>query len=162
MASGSKTANAGLTKWESADPVLMEDFNSMLDAIDLAIGERTRICLLRDVTPEQETSTIQIDLSDLDFSDYFAVAISFDMTPDYIARLDTTYSTFSCGVGGAAAFLFPFKDAARTVQAFTTMASSGNNSSMKLSESFSAFTGMYVVGTDTIGTDARIRIWGVR
>jgi len=162
MVSGSKTANAGLTKWEKTDPVAVDDFNSMLDTIDLAIGKRMDAQLLRDITPDAENKNMYIDLSDVDFSDYLVIAVSVDSTPNIVIRLNMSYSNLSYCVDGSTVFFFPLRSASRSIQTFTTMTWNNTQNAFSLTEKFSDIEGFYIIHSETMSTSAKIRIWGVK
>jgi len=163
MASGSKTANAGLTKWERTDTVEVEDFNSLLDSIDLAIGKRMDAQLLRDITPVQNIRTIFTDLSDMDINDYLLIVITFEKISSLVMRLNKeAYTDLGYGIDGSITFLLPFKDASRDFVSVALLMDNNHNSIARPLIKYSAINGLTFVMSGTVESNAKIRIWGVK
>jgi len=112
MASTNKTENLGLPKWESkAETFTMEDMTGAFEAIDRAVSERLTFGLVKEYTiPASGTKTTDLDISDLNFGDYYMVLFYF---PRFITSEMSTNASSNVGhVNSGALFLFfPLKDA---------------------------------------------------
>lgn len=77
MSSG-KTANYELNQWVKSDQILMEDFNEDNAKIDAALkmleGRLTHV-FLREITSSVDAMQVDIDVSDIDWSQYRTVEI---------------------------------------------------------------------------------------
>lgn len=69
------TEHFGLSQWERADKVQMEDFNADNARIDAALACHPSGELIADVTVEEESTTLEIDLTQVDWSRYLALML---------------------------------------------------------------------------------------
>lgn len=76
MASTNKTPHLGLCQWVETDPLLMDDMNDTLKTIDKAIGIRPLVKLM-EVTLTQSLTTVNLDLSEIDFTNIVDLQIYF-------------------------------------------------------------------------------------
>ena len=92
------TKNYQLNQWEASDRVLREDFNSDNRKIDAAIAAcRARDPqLLKSLTISNDTSQIDIDVSDIDFDRWHTVLLRLEILGDGEMRLcsNQSYSEF--------------------------------------------------------------------
>lgn len=72
------TEHFGLSQWERADKVQMEDFNADNARIDAALACHPSGELIADVTVEEESTTLEIDLTQVDWSRYLALVLIAD------------------------------------------------------------------------------------
>lgn len=76
MSSTGKTENLKLSQWELTDPFLMEDMNEDFRKIDAGVKDRALVKLM-DVKINQSATTVELDLSEFDFTDVIEVQAYF-------------------------------------------------------------------------------------
>ena len=72
------TKNYSLSQWERSDKVLMDDFNADNAKIDAALAFHPSAELICSVTVEEETTQLELDISQVDWSRYMALALMVD------------------------------------------------------------------------------------
>ncbi|MEH2939994.1 hypothetical protein [Lawsonibacter sp. JLR.KK007] len=72
------TSNYRLNQWERSDKVLMDDFNADNAKIDAALAFHPSAELICSVTVEEETTQLELDISQVDWSRYMALALIAD------------------------------------------------------------------------------------
>ena len=72
------TKNYSLSQWERSDKVLMDDFNADNAKIDAALAFHPSAELICSVTVEEETTQLELDISQVDWSRYMALALIAD------------------------------------------------------------------------------------
>ena len=78
---GTQTEHLGLHQWESSDNFLRKDFNEDNRKIDEAVGEliaAVPIIKLGEITTAESARQVDIDLSEIDFSQYWEVQFRID------------------------------------------------------------------------------------
>ena len=115
MSSTNKTANVGLNQWVRTDPFCMDDFNEDNAKIDTALKSAQIRDKLFDITVESRTANIDIDLSNIDISQYYELILLLEIEPNtnnkYIRLNNYTGSNYwtnyySGGGGGYSRFSF--------------------------------------------------------
>ncbi len=76
------TPNFNLSQWEKTDKVQMEDFNADNAKIDAALACHPSGELIASVTVEEELARLELDLTQVDWSRYMALALISD-TKEY-------------------------------------------------------------------------------
>ena len=74
-----KTANYDLCQWDAEDRILREDFNSDNEKIDAAIADANPLQDLGTVVLEQNGSELNLNLSGVDWSQYWEVRVYFEL-----------------------------------------------------------------------------------
>ena len=77
-----KTANYQLNQWVKSDRIQMEDFNSdnaKIDAALKALAGKSAFTLLKTVTVPEGGSSCQLDVSDVDWSQWQYVLLDLDL-----------------------------------------------------------------------------------
>ena len=77
------TTNYNLPQWEETDVVTREDVNGAMSAIDSAIANASPLVKLLDYTSPSATSQLNIDVSGIDFSQYWQIFMYFDPGTSY-------------------------------------------------------------------------------
>ena len=96
-----KTTNYGLPQWEGSDRVLRTDFNEAMADIDAALqanadavtelSNRSRFTKLKEVSVAENTLTVEIDLSDVDWSKWSNVYL--DCITNNVDQANLYYNT---------------------------------------------------------------------
>lgn len=86
MASSGKTPKLGLNQWARTDGVCMDDFNADNAALD-ALGS-IPLFKIREVVTAQTASVIELDLSDLDMTQWAELWIDFRLNAGGSFRLN--------------------------------------------------------------------------
>jgi len=111
MASTNKTENLGLPKWESkAETFTMEDMTGAFEAIDRAVSGKLEFGLVKEYTiPVSGTKVTSVDISDLNFEDYYMVLFFF---PSLFDSSMTANGSGHTGLvrTGSTILLFPMKN----------------------------------------------------
>ena len=68
-----QTTNYQLNQWESTDRILRTDFNRDNAALDAALAKKLELIPIREVVPSASANAIELDVSDIDFSQWRAV-----------------------------------------------------------------------------------------
>ena len=74
-----KTQHYGLCQWDAEDRILREDFNSDNEKIDAAIADANPLQDLGTVVLEQDGGELNLDLSGVDWSQYWEVRVYFEL-----------------------------------------------------------------------------------
>jgi hypothetical protein len=184
-----KTQNYQLNQWDASDRILREDFNADNAKIDAALAEaknRGGYIKLKEFTTIADAAQVDIDVSDIDFSQWQEVHVDTELIATGImgAILFSGSDTEFCrAVGGSSdspqklAYLSGAKAASRSHISFfpgqnqdcqvvcftmsTTGAYCGINSAMIYRELKKLCVKCYS-GTDKLLAGSKVTLWGVR
>lgn len=90
MPSTSKTDNLSLNQWAASDGVCREDFNADNAIIDTAISA-VPIVKLKEVTTSAAASSVELDLSDIDMTEYSEIWIDVRLGVSYYSNASTFF-----------------------------------------------------------------------
>ena len=79
-----QTANYQLSQWDAEDRILREDFNRDNAALDKAISEARKAspyCVICSAVLSEESNSYDLDVSKVDFSEYYKVELFVDYIP---------------------------------------------------------------------------------
>lgn len=80
------TTNLHLPQWEADDRIMMADFNAAFQAIDAGVAANANVyAKIKSMTTSAETTQIDFDVSDVDFTDYLKAEL-FVVSPDFSGR----------------------------------------------------------------------------
>lgn len=68
-----QTTNYQLNQWENTDRILRTDFNRDNAALDAALAKKLELTPIREVVPSASANAIELDVSDIDFSQWRVV-----------------------------------------------------------------------------------------
>lgn len=185
-----KTGNLQLNQWILSDPFLMEEFNSDNRAIDAAVAalrlSKTEIVKVKEVITSAQAASLEIGVSDIDWSQYFAVILQFRLIgsgtmllklgtggPQYGYQSSGTssipgFSYVNAAGNDAISMLFPFKDGTQQIGAFTLDTSNYNiTGGYSSGSNYSTLTKIFLNTANTnlnwfTSPGSRVTIWGVK
>lgn len=93
------TTNFNLSQWEADDKVLRADFNADNAKIDAALNLSFRRELIMEVTAEEDTPELNLDLSQFDWNTYQIVVLNFvpNNTNGVWVDIQMNDGAFGCG-----------------------------------------------------------------
>ena len=91
------TTNYNLPQWEDTDVVTREDVNGAMASIDSAIANASPLVKLLDYTSPSATTSLTVDLSGIDFTQYWQIFMYVDIGTRYSRmRLNGVSSGYQC------------------------------------------------------------------
>ncbi len=115
-----KTANYDLCQWDAEDRILRENFNSDNEKIDAAIADANPLQDLGTVVLEQNGSELNLDLSGVDWSQYWEVRVYFELAGTGNGTLNIRFNHATSGyfnsMGNPGNYLASFSLSTTTMQ----------------------------------------------
>ena len=178
-----KTAQFGLNQWEMSDRIQMDDFNADNAKIEAALGTKLGKKLLLDYTTEEETSTVEVPLTGVDWGSCAVAVIKIipseaQEKPDglwvyfgsssYQGKcrsivMGTTYDYFAEASlsGENLIFLFVGHNSNRHISGITFYSSDVYACSFNYSFSEQTVLKIYNRGSAKTAAGTKIQIWGI-